>query len=135
MRPVGVLNAPGSGWERLAGQVAAEIPLAEVDAVWTFRALRHEGREFGTAVICRRDGERRRIYTARFAHTLKGKERGRFEATIEEVGSGPPEAVTQLIAGVRRRMDDEVPESVEPAQWFAHLPAQEPPPDGPPGQG
>lgn len=126
MRAGGVLNTDATGWERLAIQVAAEIPVADIDAVWTFRAIRHEGREFGTAVICRVEGERRRIYTGRFTLTQKGKERGKFEASVAEIGSGPIEAVGELIAGVRRRMDDEIPEPADVARWFAHVP---PPPD------
>ena len=122
MRAGGVLNPAATGWERLAIQVAADIPVAEIDAVWTFRAIKHEGREFGTAVVCRIEGERRRIYTARFALTQKGKERGKFEATVAEIGSGPIDAVGELIAGVRRRMDDEIPESADVARWFAHVP-------------
>jgi len=122
MRFGGVLNPAATGWERLALQVAAEIPLAEIDAVWTFRGIKHEGREFGTAVVCRVEGDRRRIYTARFALTQKGKERGKFEATVVEIGSGPIEAVGELIAGVRRRMDDEIPEPADVARWFAHVP-------------
>jgi len=132
MRPGGVLNPSTTGWERLALQVAAELPVADVDAIWVFRALRHEGREWGTAVISRVEGERRRIYTARFALTQKGKERGKFEAAVSEIGSGPLDAVAELMAGVRRRMDDEVPEAVDPVRWFAHVPPPEIPadPDG-----
>jgi FAD/FMN-containing dehydrogenase len=132
MLPGGVLNPAATGWERLAERVAAELPVGDVDAVWVFRALRNEGREWGTAVISRMEGDRRRIYTARFALTQKGKERGRFEATVAEIGSGPLDAVAELIAGVRRRMDDEVPQAVDPVRWFAHVPAPETPaqPDG-----
>jgi hypothetical protein len=120
-----VLNAPGSGWARLAAELAARIPPSEIDALWTFRALRHDGKEWGTALISRvtEAGQRRRIFTARFVHTLKGKERGRFEAQIEEVGSGPLEAVAEIIAGVQRRMDDEVPTPVAPETWFPPAPA------------
>ena len=56
--------------------------------VWVFSAVRHEGREYGTAVLSRVDGDRRRIYTARYVLALKGKERGKFEASVLEVGSG-----------------------------------------------
>ncbi len=122
----GILTPAATGWERLASQVAGEIPVAEVDAVWVFRAIRQEGREFATAVICRADGDRRRIYTARYALTQKGKERGKFEATVAEIGSGPVDAVAELIAGVRRRMDDEIPEAVDVARWFAHVPPPAP---------
>jgi hypothetical protein len=135
MGPGAVLNAPGSGWPRLADAVAAQIPVAEVDAVWVFRTLRHEGKEWGTAVISRVDGERRRIYTARYVHTLKGKERGKFESTLEEVGSGPPETAAELVTGVQRRMDDEVPTPVSPQAWFAPPVPVPPPSSGAPRQG
>ena len=56
----------GAGWTRLAAAVAEQIPPVEVDGVWVFSPLRHEGREWGTAVLSRVDGDRRRIYTARY---------------------------------------------------------------------
>lgn len=113
-----ILNQPGSGWSRLAGRVAAEIPVSEIDGVWQFRALRHDTTEFGTAVISRVDGGRRRIYTARYLHVLKGKERGKFDAWLEEVGSGPAETLDELLAGVRRRMEGEEPSAVPVKDWF-----------------
>jgi hypothetical protein len=116
-----VLNKPGSGWGRLAERVAGSLPASEIDAVWLFRTLRREGSEWGTALLSRVDGEqqdRRRIYTARFLHVLTGKERGKFEWTLEEVGSGPLETIGAIIAGVRRRMDDEEPRAVAPEEWL-----------------
>ena len=116
-----ILNTPGSGWGRLAGYVAGEIPVAEIDGVWQFRTIKREGRELGTAMLSRVDGEqqeRRRIYTARFMHLLKGKERGKFEASLEEVGSGPVETLGELLAGVRKRLEDEDPRPVPLEDWF-----------------
>jgi hypothetical protein len=116
-----ILNQPGSGWGRLAGYVAGELPVAEIDGVWQFRTLKRDGREWGTALISRIDGaaqERRRIYTARFMLILKGKERGKFEAHLEEVGEGPAETLEDLLAGVRKRIEDEDPRPVPVAEWF-----------------
>ena len=116
-----ILNAPGSGWSRLADYVASEIPVAEIDGVWQFRTIKREGRELGTIMLSRVDGdqqERRRIYTARFMHLLKGKERGKFEASLEEVGSGPVETLGDLLAGVRKRLEDEDPRPVPVGEWF-----------------
>ena len=116
-----ILNTPGSGWGRLAGYVAGEIPVAEIDGVWQFRTIKREGRELGTAMLSRVDGEqqeRRRIYTARFMQLLKGKERGKFEASLEEVGSGPVETLGELLAGVRKRLEDEDPRPVPLEDWF-----------------
>jgi hypothetical protein len=71
-------------------------------------------------VLSRVDGERRRIYTARYVLAIKGKERGKFEATVQEVGSGPIEALTRLLQEAQKRIDDEQPPlPVAPATWFA----------------
>jgi hypothetical protein len=117
----------GPGWTRLALAVAEQVPPGEVDGVWLFTPLRHEEREWGTAVLSRVDGPRRRIYTARYALVIRGKERGKFEASIQEVGSGPVEALAKLLQDAHRRIDDEHPPvPVAPEAWFAG------PDDGPP---
>ena len=117
------LPGSGPGWSRLAEAVAADLPPAEVDAVWVFSPLRRDGREWGTAVLSRSDGDRRRIYTARYVLSIKGKERGKFETAIEEVGSGPVEALERLLHEAHRRIDDEHPPlSVTPESWFASVP-------------
>jgi hypothetical protein len=116
--------APDSGWARLAGAVAEVVPPAEVDGVWIFSPLRHEGREWGTAVLSRLDGDRRRIYTARYVLAIKGKERGKFEATVQEVGSGPVAALTRLLQDAQKRIDDDQPPTpVPPESWFPDPPA------------
>lgn len=109
----------GESWGCLAEAVRAVIPPAAVDRVWTFRVLRRDGRDWGTAVISQVQGDRRRIFTARFVHTVKGKTRGQFEAEIEEVGSGPLEAVEELLNLVPKRAEDEDPPTpVDPLAWF-----------------
>lgn len=109
----------GAGWIRLAHRIAAELPVAELDGIWVFRVLRRDARDWGTAVVSRVDGERRRIYTARFAHTVKGKQRGAFEAEIALVGSGPLEALDELLALVPKRAgDDEPPTRIPVDAWF-----------------
>jgi hypothetical protein len=114
-----VSAAPDSGWGRLAGAVAEVFPAAEVDGVWIFSPLRHEGKEWGTAVLSRLDGDRRRIYTARYVLAIKGKERGKFEASVQEVGSGPVAALAQLLRDAQKRIDDEQPPTpVPPESWF-----------------
>ena len=111
----------GSGWDRLAQAVAGMMPPDEVDAVWVFSPLRRDTKEWGTAVISRIDGERRRIYTARYGLAIKGKERGKFETSVLEVGTGPLEALSRLLEEAQRRIDDEQPPvSVPPESWFSH---------------
>lgn len=114
-------NEPGTGpgWTRLAGELKVVVPAVEIDRIWAFRVVRREGRDFGTAILSRVDGERRRIYTARFTHTVKGKKRGAFEWELEEVGSGPLTALDELLALVPKRSDEEEPPGpVEPGAWF-----------------
>jgi hypothetical protein len=119
-----------SGWERLAEAVAAVLPPSEVDEVWTFAPIRREQTEWGTAVLSRAEGERRRIYTARYALAVRGKERGKFESSIQEVGSGPADALVRVLQEARRRVDDEHPPTlVTPGVWFSSV---APPSDGPP---
>lgn len=120
-----------SGWERLADAVAQVVPPVEVDAVWIFTPLRRGSREWGTAVISRIDGPRRRLYTARYALAVKGKERGKFESTIQEVGTGPQDALARVLQDAQRRMDDEIPPtSVSPDTWFPSLSREAVPADG-----
>jgi hypothetical protein len=110
----------GPGWSRLAQAVAEQLPAGEVDGVWVFSPLRREGSEWGTAVLSRVDGDRRRIYTARYVLAIRGKERGKFEASVQEVGSGPAGAVSQIVREAQKRIDDEHPPlPVSPETWFA----------------
>jgi hypothetical protein len=112
----------GGGWERLAQAVSEMLPPAEVDGVWIFAPLRRDDREWGTAVLSRVDGDRRRIYTARYVLAVKGKQRGKFESTILEVGSGPVDALARVLQEAQRRIDDEQPpSSVAPESWFSSV--------------
>ena len=122
-------NEPGTGpgWERLTAALRDALPTAELDRIWAFRVVRREGQDFGTAILSRIEGDRRRIYTARFVLTVKGKKRGAFEWFLAEVGSGPLEALDELLALVPKRSDDEEPPvEVTPAAWFPPEPVAAP---------
>lgn len=112
---------PGEGpmWERLAEWVRGELPVEQLDGAWVFRVVRRDQREYGTAVLSRIEGDRRRIYTASYVATIKGKERGGFETSLTEVGSGPLEALHELLALVPQRADDEDPPApIALGLWF-----------------
>lgn len=114
-------TGPGEGerWERLAAWLREQVPVEQVDGIWVFRVVRREQREFGTAVLSLVNGDRRRILTATYVATIKGRERGGFETELREVGSGPLEALHELLALVPVRADDEdPPAAVEPLSWF-----------------
>jgi hypothetical protein len=117
----------GEGWTRLAEALRGVLPVTEIDGIWVFRTLRRESKDFGTAIVSRVEGDRRRIYTARYNLAVKGKTRGRFEFELLEVGSGPLTALEQLLALVPKRAEDEEPPTRIPVEtWFA---AEEPAPD------
>jgi hypothetical protein len=96
--------------------------------------LRRDANEWGTAVLSRIEGERRRIYTARYVLAVKGKERGKFESTVQEVGTGPRQAVDRILQEAQQRSDDEHPPvAVPPAEWFSCVSSAGAPADVPPG--
>lgn len=135
MLPFVTATEPGAGpqWERLAAWIRETLPVEELDGIWVFRVLRRDVREFGTAVVSRIDGDRRRIYTARYVAVIKGKQRGGFSTDLEEVGSGPIEALQELLALVPVRADDEEPPvPVELGSWFPPSPAVDATPPEPP---
>ena len=114
------VTSTASGWDRLAQAVAQVLPAHEVDGVWIFAPVRRDTREWGTAVLSRVDGERRRIYTAGYVLAVKGKERGKFESSILEVGTGPLEALARVLQEAQDRLDDEHPPiPVAPESWFS----------------
>jgi len=113
------LPGAGPGWEKLAAALRDAIPVAEVDGIWVFRTMRNGPREFGTAILTRVDGDRRRIYTAQYALTIKGRQRGGFEWGLTEVGSGPIETLDELFALVPARgVEEEPPVPVSVEAWF-----------------
>ena len=111
--------AVGGGWDRLASALRDALPSDAVDRIWVFKVVRRDGRDFGTAILSRIDDDRRRIYTASFIHTVKGKKRGQFEWSLVEVGSGPLETLDELLALVPKRSDEEEPpEEIDRLGWF-----------------
>jgi hypothetical protein len=124
----------GSGWDRLAQAVAQVVPPSEIDGVWVFAPVRRESNEWGTAVLSRVEGDRRRIYTARYVLAVKGKERGKFESSVQELGIGPQDALSRVLQEAQRRIDDEHPPiAVPPESWFSSTRASGARIDGTPG--
>lgn len=122
LAPLNGPPGPEGRWLRLADEVAKVVPVEEVDGIWVFEPLRNGPLEAGTAIVSRVHGERRRIYTGRYVATIKGKQRGQFQAVVEEVGTGPLEALDKLLADVERRVDEGAPTPVAVAEWYPPLP-------------
>ena len=123
-QPLGVGRGPG--WTELAAAVAARVPAAEVETIYLFRPIKREGREWGTAVVTRAvergEGEgqgRLRVYTARYMLIVRGKERGRWKADVEEVALTPAEVLAKVMqAATDRTGDPEPPVAVARSAWY-----------------
>lgn len=102
----------------LAG-IAAQIPPAQVAQVHLFGAIRQGGQESGVAVVTvvlepAADASpelplddappaRFTVFTARFRHTLKGPDRGKWELSVTEEADAPLVTVDAVVRGVSRR--------------------------------
>jgi hypothetical protein len=108
----------------VAAAVEAEMPPAEIEAIYLFRPIKREGREWGTAVITRQsaDGRQRgrlRVYTAKYMLIVRGKERGETKVELEEVGLSPVEVLAQVMqAAADRTGETEPPVEVGPGVWY-----------------
>ena len=121
MPPVLTPTQPGkgAGWERLAEALRPALEEGTVDGVWVFRTMRAGPKEFGTAILTQVEGDRRRIFTARYALLVKGRQRGGFEWGLDEVGAGPVTALEELLALVPARgVEDEPPVAIDVTLWF-----------------
>ncbi|OLE60129.1 MAG: hypothetical protein AUG10_07355 [Gemmatimonadetes bacterium 13_1_20CM_2_70_10] len=85
----------GPGWAKLAAAVAAEVPPAEIETIYLFRPIKREGREWGTAVVTRRNPEGRvRVYTAKYMLVPAEVVERVMQATADRTGdTEPPVAV------------------------------------------
>ena len=118
----------GPGWEKLAEALRPVLSTGTVDGVWVFRTMRNGPKEFGTAILSQVEGDRRRIYTARYALLIKGRQRGGFEWGLDEVGSGPVAALEELLALVPARgVEEEPPLPIDPVLWFPPSPEPDEP--------
>jgi len=103
--------------------VEAEMPPAEIAALYLFRPIKREGREWGTAVVTRKTGDgagRLRVYTAKYMLIVRGKDRGQAKVELKEVGLSPAEVLAQVMqAAADRTGDPEPPVEIAPGTWYA----------------
>lgn len=108
---------------RFLAAIAAQLPSDRVQEVHLFAPIRQGGMESGVAVIAvdpasapmSTDAEqpdapaastraaRYTVYTARYRHTLKGPDRGKWEISVTEEADAPLLTVDAVVRGVTRR--------------------------------
>lgn len=114
--------------ERFLRAIVADVPADRVAEVHFFPPIKQGGVESGVAVVAawpeivvaavssdvepgeapRQDlvMERHVVYTARYRHTLKGPDRGKWETNVVAEADAPLVTVDAVVRGVQRRSGD-----------------------------
>ena len=120
--PFPVAPGQGPGWAKVAAAVEAAMPPAEIQAIYLFRPIKREGREWGTAVVTRKSedgGGRLRVFTAKYMLIVRGKDRGQAKVELTEVALSPAEVLAQVMeATTDRAGETEPPVEVAPEAWY-----------------
>jgi hypothetical protein len=107
---------------RFLQEIATRLPLSRIVEVHLFAPLRQGGVESGVAIVAEvlQDSEadpgaepaasmsdqlraRFAVHTARYRHTIKGPDRGRWEFAIEVEADAPLLAIDRVVSGVLQR--------------------------------
>lgn len=102
---------------RFLAAIASQLPIERVAEVHLFGPIRQGGTESGVAVIALAQSEpeelresraapRYIVLTARYRLTLKGLDRGKWEASVTEEADAPLVTVDAVVRGVSRRSGD-----------------------------
>lgn len=103
---------------RFLAAIATQIPAERVAEVHLFPPIKQGGMESGVAVIALErvpadetpppaDAPLRfTVYSARYRHTLKGPDRGKWEVSVTEEADAPLLTVDAVVRGVQRRSGD-----------------------------
>ena len=119
---------------RFLTAIAAQLPVERIVEIHLFAAIRQGGMESGVAVVAVEppvadhvvgvepdtddavdvapDADtapaprRYTVYSARYRHTLKGPDRGKWETSVTEEADAPLLTVDAVVRGVQRRSGD-----------------------------
>jgi hypothetical protein len=120
--------------ERFLRAIVADVPAERVAEVHFFPPIKQGGVESGVAVVAawpevvvavtptghadaaepdpvevaptNHSAERHVVYTARYRHTLKGPDRGKWETNVVAEADAPLVTVDAVVRGVQRRSGD-----------------------------
>ncbi len=97
---------------RFLREIAARVPATRVTELYLFSPMRQGGIETGVAVVALavedESSTRQTVYTATYRLTLKGPDRGKWEATLQAEADAPLLTVSAVVQGVQRRSGDEM---------------------------
>ncbi|HWE41483.1 MAG TPA: hypothetical protein VG432_03215 [Gemmatimonadaceae bacterium] len=114
---------------RFLREIAARVPATRVTELYLFPPMRQGGIETGVAVIALavedESSTRQTVYTATYRLTLKGPERGKWEAALQAEADAPLLTVGAVVQGVQRRSGDEMePERLTGADLAGFAPPE-----------
>jgi hypothetical protein len=95
--------------ERFLNAIVAQIPADRITEIHFFQPIRQGGVESAVAVVAADEGgpnARQAVYTARYRHTLKGVDRGKWETNVVGEADAPLVTVDTVVRGVQRRAGD-----------------------------
>ena len=107
------LNAPAvDSRTRFLREITARVPAVKITELYMFPPMRQGGVETGVAVVALAGDDegstRQTIYTATYRLTLKGLDRGKWEAALHAEADAPLLTVSAVVRGVQRRSGDEM---------------------------
>ena len=111
---------------RFLAAISAQLPADRIVEIHLFAPIKQGGMESGVAVVAMdpvlapgQDGgeesayeesakhaSRYTVYTARYRHTLKGLDRGKYEVSVTDEADAPLLTVDAVVRGVTRRSGD-----------------------------
>jgi hypothetical protein len=95
---------------RFFAAIAQQLPAERVIELHLFPAIKQGGIESGVAVLAVEGGHvpesRYIVYSARYRHTLKGMDRGKWEVTVTDEADAPLLTIDAVVRGVQRRSGD-----------------------------
>jgi hypothetical protein len=105
---------------RFLREIGEEIGAGLIEEVRLFPPIRQGGIETGVAVVAASEpGEARHtVYSARYRHTLKGKERGKWECDVTAEADAPLVTIDEVVRGVMKRAGEQFEPERIPSHAF-----------------
>jgi hypothetical protein len=127
-RPAALNVPPADSRTRFLREITARVPAVKITELYMFPPMRQGGVETGVAVVALAGDDeastRQTIYTATYRLTLKGVDRGKWEAALHAEAEAPLLTVSAVVRGVQRRSGDEMePERLTASDLGAFAPA------------
>jgi hypothetical protein len=105
---------------RFLREIGDRIGADLIEDVRLFPPIRQSGIETGVAVVAasERGEPRHTVYSARYRHTLKGKERGKWECDVTAEADAPLVTIDEVVRGVMKRAGEQFEPERIPAHAF-----------------